>query len=99
MADRKDLETNGNVTAPPTETPASSVGKTLAAMALADSIKEGKVIEIPSLDITITKEDIQERNKELSHKEPPHEKLSHEKLPRKFFLLRRLRNLLLWYRS
>jgi hypothetical protein len=55
VANREDPEKNDNGSASADEIQVNSVGKSLAAMALADAIREGKEVEIPSLGIKITK--------------------------------------------
>lgn len=92
MTDREEqtMQDNDEPTTPLWEVPSKSVASTLAAMLIFDSIREGNEFEIPSLGITITKEDLQDPDEELpkeeQQKDEPPEKLA------KWYFLRSFRD-------
>jgi hypothetical protein len=63
MSDKKEETTNRNEIVKPRETTVSSVASNLAGLLLEESVRKGKSIEIPSLGITLTKEELRKPSK------------------------------------
>jgi hypothetical protein len=57
MSDTKVSQTNAPEPPRSDESPTRSVGGSLAAMFLVESVREGNVVEVPSLGITLRKRD------------------------------------------